>query len=200
MSSNALWMTLVPMVNDGRPVPVVSSLPSAATVSIGNDVDRQHSSLLSPPLPVLTLFIGMLIEDDMMTTLPSIHSHTIRTVNQKPSSLKWTQQKTTNRRISCSGNETMIEETAVVVSRLLSVLNTQFVDVDDEQDEEPILSFLVDSRPFPSPFWIENFCISRGTSRRMKNGSQAIQILTTGPRVENCKTRPTFPDEITNMN
>lgn len=95
-------MTLVPMVNDGRPVPVVSSLPSAATVSkIGNDVDRQHSSLLSPPLPVLTLFIGMLIEDDMMTTLPSIHPHTIRTVNQKPSSLKWTQQKTTNRRISC---------------------------------------------------------------------------------------------------
>ena len=33
------------------------------------------------------------------------------------------------------GNETMIEEAVVVVSRLLSVLNTQFVDVDDEQDE-----------------------------------------------------------------
>jgi|LakMenEpi03Aug12_release.lakeMendotaPanAssembly.Ray.scaffolds.fasta_scaffold3083944_1 hypothetical protein len=29
----------------------------------------------------------------------------------------------------------MIEEAVVVVSRLLSVLNTQFVDVDDEQDE-----------------------------------------------------------------
>jgi hypothetical protein len=54
-----------------------SSLP--ATVSIGNDVDRQHSPLSPPPL-LLALFIGILM--DVITALPSIHPLTKRCTAQ----------------------------------------------------------------------------------------------------------------------